>query len=217
VKCLTHLSTCRIIKSSKAAKRKAKEMTGFEKALKALTYKSYKHNRILACLFLHYEHDFSAERIQEHGCELTIGGIKRFFTRYYNLLEEAISEFVDDIIPDFPQHSREYFYNGTNEYHAGYCAYVIGCYKNNALKFLKVGMSNDFNRRMREHLRNKTYDIDAISVYFVTYAPSRLSATTIETRFRNFYQKFFTLTRNDRFYGGRYEGQDNSVLQSLSY
>lgn len=72
-------------------------MTGYEKALKALTYNSYKHDRILACLFLHYKHDFSAERIQKHGCQLTVGGIKRFFTRYYNLLEEAIDRFVDDV------------------------------------------------------------------------------------------------------------------------
>lgn len=194
-------------------------MTGYEKALKALKCndKERKHNRVLAVLFLHFQKNLSAEEIQSKGCELTVKGIRGFFKRFYHWLSEAINKFIDDIAPDFPQHPREYFYNGVNEYHAGYCAYVIGCYKNNTLKFLKVGMSNDFNRRMREHLKNKMYDIDAISVYFVTYASSRLNATTIETRFRNFYKEFFTLTRNDRFYNGHYEKQDNSVLLSLSH
>lgn len=186
-------------------------MTGYEKALKALKCENSKHNRVLAILFLHFKKEFSAEEIKSHGCNLTVKGIKGFFKRFYHLLSEAIEAFIDDVIETIILH-HDNFLKRNSPYSEGYCAYIVECFHGNNKRFLKVGMTKDFNRRMREHLKNSKYCIDGICVRYVLPCYSELDAITKETRFREFYKKFFTLTPKDRFYDGFFMSSDISEI-----
>lgn len=96
-----------------------------------------------------------------------------------------------------------------------YCAYVIECFEGDKLKFLKVGKASDFDGRMREHLRNKQYNIDGIRINLVQRTATSKAALELEKKFRNFYKKFFELTRNDRFYGASFQTSDLEALASL--
>jgi predicted GIY-YIG superfamily endonuclease len=193
-------------------------MTGYERALKALKNNDNdnKHNRVLAILFLHFKKNFSAEEIKFHGCSLTIGGIKGFFKRFYHWLNEAIERFTDKVISSFEATILHHddFLKRNSSYFEGYCAYVVECFYDNHKRFLKIGMTKDFNRRMRQHLKNPNYCINGICVCYVLPCDSEMDALIKESRFREFYEKFFKLTPKDRFYNGFFMQTDIDALTS---
>lgn len=97
-------------------------------------------------------------------------------------------------------------------YSTDYCAYIIECFKNGVLKFLKIGKASDFEGRMHEHLANPKYDINGIRVNKVYDCNSDSEALSLEKHLREYYETIFTLTRNDRFYGGFFKPEDLAAI-----
>ena len=195
-------------------------MTGYEKALKALKYSSseHKHDRVLAVLFLHFEKNLSAEEIQSKGCKLTVGGIRGFFKRFYHWLSEAIEKFIDDIVEAIQiDETIHHHFRSRIRYSSDWCAYIIECFEGAKLKFLKIGKASDFEGRMHEHLKNKKYQIDGIRINKVYYFDTEQASLDMEKELRNYYKTLFSLTRNDRFYGGHFEISDLEEINKKDF
>ena len=192
-------------------------MKALDKALKALENGSSleeKQNRILAIVYLHFNNGYDAAKICLHGCALKLNTIKGYFKKYYYRLTEALNVFFDDVIEtlDTIILHHDDFLKKNSSYSEGYCAYIVECFNNKDKKFLKIGMTKDFNRRMRQHLKNPKYHIDGICVRYILPCYSEEDAKNKEDIFRDFYQKFFTLTPKDRFYEGFFIQSDIQAI-----
>lgn len=77
------------------AKRKAKEMTGYEKALRALKGTDAKL-RQMAIVWFHDKYDSTPAELCNMGCKLKPATISTYFRKFVNLLSDAIARFIDD-------------------------------------------------------------------------------------------------------------------------
>jgi predicted GIY-YIG superfamily endonuclease len=108
------------------------------------------------------------------------------------------------------------------------CGYVLEFWDNGKLLFLKVGMTTDIRRRVKEHLRN--YNSNAkkrgtpythliCKVKMIYEAINADNATIIESALRDFYKTNYkdTFVRQDRFMGVPYQEREKSDTRFCSF
>lgn len=130
--------------------------------------------------------------------------IATYCRKFSNLLEKAKEWFGEQ-----KEKIKEIFTKEENniifecEHHKGECAYIIEYFdKNKNFTFLKIGKTNDINRRIKEHIREyRKINIKYAEVKKIFYAEDEEDALTIENCLRKHYKKIDNcgFIKNDRF------------------
>ena len=147
-------------------------------------------------VYLAEECGMTANQIQKY-VDLAISTIHNYIRKFSYLLEKAKQWFgtkakqVVDKIKEKCNVTDIVTYNC--EHHKGDCAYIIEYFDSqHNFVFLKVGMTNNIDRRIPEHLRyytNKGYDTTYAVVKELHFAEDEEDALTLENCLRKHYKK----------------------------
>lgn len=132
-----------------------------------------------------------------------ISTIRTFYYRFKDCVEKAkqIFQYNDCIIWDAAPTDKA-------------CGYVLEFWDGNKLLFLKIGMTTNIQRRVKEHLRNynknKRYEKLICKVKMVYETSSEENAIIIEAALREFYKEKYknAYIRQDRFLGVSYQQEE---------
>lgn len=176
-------------------------------------------------VYLAEECGMEANEISKY-VDLAVSTIRTYIRKFANLLEKA-KEWFGDKAKQLAQKIKEKC-NVTDivtyncEHHKGDCAYIIEYFDSqHNFVFLKVGMTNNINRRVGEHLRyytNRGWDTTYAVVKELHFAEDEEDALTIENCLRKHYKKIDNcgFIKRDRFEFVRYDKKDlqqDNILQ----
>jgi predicted GIY-YIG superfamily endonuclease len=149
--------------------------------------------------------------------DLTKSTISNYAYKFADLLERA-KQYFGEKVQDFVQKVKAKTTAQTPityecEYKVGNCAYIIEYFNSKKeFIFLKVGMTNNITRRIKEHLKAYTEEFD--SMYAVVkrlyYTKEDDDALTMENTLRKHYkhQENNGFLPRDRFLYCRYDKED---------
>ena len=176
-------------------------------------------------VYLAEECQMEADEISNY-VDLAVSTIKNYIKKFAHLLEKAKKWFGDKAkqlankIKEKCNVTDLITYNC--EHHKGDCAYIIEYFDSqHNFVFLKVGMTNDISRRVREHLRdytNKGFDTTYAVIKELHFAEDEEDALTLENCLRKHYKKIENngFIKRDRFSFVRYNAEDlqnDKILQ----
>lgn len=168
-------------------------------------------------VYLAEECGMNAKEISNY-VDLAISTIKNYIRKFAHLLEKAKQWFGDKAkqvvnkIKEKCNVTDLITYNC--EHHKGDCAYIIEYFDSqHNFVFLKVGMTNDITRRVKEHLRDYTtkgFDTTYAVVKELHFTEDEEDALTIENCLRKHYKKIANngFIKKDRFAFVRYNVED---------
>ena len=176
-------------------------------------------------VYLAEECGMGASEISKY-VDLAVSTIRTYIKKFANLLEKA-KEWFGDKAKQLVSKVKEKC-NVTDivtyncEHHKGDCAYIIEYFDSqHNFVFLKVGMTNNIDRRVGEHLRyytNRGWDTTYAVVKELHFAEDEEDALTIENCLRKHYKKIDNcgFIKRDRFEFVRYNKEDlqqDNILQ----
>lgn len=185
--------------------------------------------RNLQIIYLREVLGYTPTQIAKYVTDIAVSTIKRYIYKFKDLLEEAKQYFgegikkVVDKIKEKCNVTDLVTYNCDHK--KGDCAYIIEYFNSqHDFVFLKVGMTNDIQRRINEHLRDYTkkgWDTTYAVVKKLFYAEDEEDALTLENLLRKHYKKIENngFIKRDRFEFVRYDRdeleQDQDIMQKI--
>ena len=159
-------------------------------------------------VYLAKEKGLTATEISNY-VTLAVSTIKTYIRKFVGLLEQAKEWFEDKIVKIYNKNNVVY----ECEYKKGDCAYIIEYFNSaNKFVFLKIGMTNNIQRRVTECIRKykESYDVTYAVVKKLYFAKDEEDALTLENLLRQHYKKIADcgFIKRDRFSKIRYNNEE---------